>query len=160
MTIWLQPAETPVLFLPLVPEAFIIVSQFSREESGRCFFGHPEGKIFSKYTKIETFFFLFVCFLFFCFSFLGLHPQHGSSQARGLIRDTAASLHHSLSNVGSEPRMWPTPLLTGMPDPQHTWVRLGIKPPSSWMLVRFVFSSPQWEVLKLRLSNKRLTHFT
>ena len=35
----------------------------------------------------------------------------------GLIRAVAAGLHHSHSNVGSEPHLRPTPLLTAMLDP-------------------------------------------
>ena len=42
---------------------------------------------------------------------------YGGSQARGLIGAVAASLHHSLSYKGSEPRLRPTPQLTAMPDP-------------------------------------------
>ena len=42
---------------------------------------------------------------------------YGGSQARGQIRATASGLHHSHSNVGSEPRLQPTPQLTATPDP-------------------------------------------
>ena len=42
---------------------------------------------------------------------------YGGSQARGLIRAVAASLHHSLSNTGSEPRLQLTPQLVAMPGP-------------------------------------------
>ena len=44
---------------------------------------------------------------------------YGGSQARGLIRATAASLQHSHShgNSGSEPCLQTTPQLTAMPDP-------------------------------------------
>ena len=37
---------------------------------------------------------------------------YGDSQARGLIRAVAASLHHNHSNARSEPRLQPTPQLT------------------------------------------------
>ena len=43
---------------------------------------------------------------------------YGGSQAKGLIGAVAAGLHHSHSNARSEPNLWPTPLLTAMPDPQ------------------------------------------
>ena len=43
-----------------------------------------------------------------------------STQARGQIGATAASLHHSYSNLGSEPHLWPTPQLMAMLDPQPT----------------------------------------
>ena len=55
---------------------------------------------------------------------------HGSSLARGWIRTTAASLCHSHGNAGS---------LT------H-WVRPGIKPTSSWILVRLFTDKPQQEL--------------
>ena len=42
---------------------------------------------------------------------------YGRSQARGLVRATAAGLRHSHSNVGSEPCLPPTPQLTATPDP-------------------------------------------
>ena len=81
-------------------------------------------------------------FLFFCvclfFFFRATLVAHGSSQVRGRIRATAAGLHHSHSNVGSEPCLQSTPQLTA-----------GIKPTSSWVLVRilvrFITSEPQWE---------------
>ena len=42
---------------------------------------------------------------------------YGSSQARGRIGATAAGLHHSHSNAGSEPRLLPTPQFMTMLDP-------------------------------------------
>ena len=42
----------------------------------------------------------------------------GGSQARGQIGTLAASLHHSHSNVRSEPCLRPTPQFTATPDPQ------------------------------------------
>ena len=44
----------------------------------------------------------------------------GGSQARCPIRATAAGLHHSHSNAGSEPHLRPTPKLTAAPDPSPT----------------------------------------
>ena len=55
---------------------------------------------------------------FFFFPFLRAAPTaYGGAQARGRIRATAAGLRHSLSNVGFEPRLRPTPQFTVMPDP-------------------------------------------
>ena len=42
---------------------------------------------------------------------------YGGSQARGLIRAIAASLHQSHSNSGSKPNLQATPQLTAMRDP-------------------------------------------
>ena len=78
--------------------------------------------------------FLFVCFLL----FRAAAEAYGGSQARGLIEATAAGLHHSHSNVGSELHLPSTPQLMAMPDPEPTERGLGIKPASSWILVGFV----------------------
>ena len=50
------------------------------------------------------------------------------SQARGLIRATAASLRHSHSNAWSEPQLWPTPQLMATPDPSPTEWSQGSNP--------------------------------
>ena len=52
------------------------------------------------------------------FYFEGAVPTaNGSSQASGQIGATAAGIHHSHSNQGSEPLLWPTPQLAATPDP-------------------------------------------
>ena len=53
---------------------------------------------------------------------------HGSSQARGQIGATAAGLHHSHSNEGSEPCLQPTLQLTEMPHLQPTEQDQGLNP--------------------------------
>ena len=60
-----------------------------------------------------------VNFLFFVFlPFLGPLPEvYGGSQARGLIRALATSLHQSHINAGSEQCLRPTPQLTVTLDP-------------------------------------------
>ena len=62
-----------------------------------------------------------VCFSFFLFLIFGLFRAvlvvYVSSQARGPIGATAAGLHHSHSNTGSDPHLRPTPQPTAMPDP-------------------------------------------
>ena len=47
--------------------------------------------------------------LFFFCLFRATPTAYGGYQASRRIGDIAASLHHSHSNVGSEPRLWPTP---------------------------------------------------
>ena len=60
--------------------------------------------------------FMTLCWVFFFFCLFafsrGAPTVYGGSQARGLIRAVAASLHHSHSNAGSEPCLRPTPWLT------------------------------------------------
>ena len=59
---------------------------------------------------------LLLCFLFFCL-FRAIHAADGGSQARGQIRAVATSQHHSHSNAGSKPRLYPIPQLTATLDP-------------------------------------------
>ena len=68
------------------------------------------------------FYFIFFCLLSFVVVVVAISwadpAAYGGSQARGLIRATAAGLHQSPShsNAGSEPRLQPTPQLTATPD--------------------------------------------
>uniref|UniRef100_A0A8D0V3E8 Voltage-dependent L-type calcium channel subunit alpha n=1 Tax=Sus scrofa TaxID=9823 RepID=A0A8D0V3E8_PIG len=61
----------------------------------------------------------FFFFFFFCiFAFSRATPMaYGGSQAKGLIRAVAASLHHSHSTARSELCLQPTPQLKATPDP-------------------------------------------
>ena len=68
-------------------------------------------------SQLITLFYLFVCLVSF---FRATPVAHGGSQARGWIRAAAASLHHSHSNVGSQPCLRLTPGLTARPDPSPT----------------------------------------
>ena len=62
-------------------------------------------------------FYFFNFYLFAFLSFRAAPAADGGSQARGPFGAVAASLHHSHSNVGSEPCLQPTPQLTATPDP-------------------------------------------
>ena len=63
-------------------------------------------------------FFYYLYLGFFLFLLFRATPAaYGGSQVRGLIRDAAAGLRQSHSNVGSEPSLQPTPQLTATPDP-------------------------------------------
>ena len=59
--------------------------------------------------------FLFFGFFFFLCSFCGLFratlAAYGGSQAKGPIRAITSCLHHSHSNAGYKPHLWPTPQL-------------------------------------------------
>ena len=61
--------------------------------------------------------FIFVCLFFVFCPFRAVPTTYGGSQARGLIRAVAASLHQSHSNARSELRLWPTPQVMATPDP-------------------------------------------
>ena len=88
----------------------------------------------------SLFFFLIFSFVFCFLFFRAAGAANGSSQARGRIRATAASLYPSHSNAGS---------LT------H-WVRPGIEHTSSQILVRFVSPEAQRELLFLFLQMQKL----
>ena len=74
---------------------------------------------------ISLFYFILFCLLAISWA---APTAYGGSQARGLIRAAAASLHHSQSNMGSKPRLQPTPQLTAMPDCQPTEQGQGSNP--------------------------------
>ena len=109
-----------------------ILSKF--EYNGRKNSGFPGSRGF------VCLFYLF----FFVFCLFGAIPlTYGGSQARGLIRATAAGLHHSHSNARS---------LT------H-WAWSGIKPATSWFLVGFVSTAPRWGTPGVLL-NRRYSDLT
>ena len=64
------------------------------------------------YTAWQCFFFFFFLLLF-----RAAPTAPGRSQARGRIGTVATGLHHSHSNMGSEPRLRPTPQLMATLDP-------------------------------------------
>ena len=105
-----------------------------------------ESKYLGSYLLILTncwfqfisFFFCFVLFFVFFCLFRATSVAYGGSQSRGRIGAIAACLHHSHSNEGSKPRLRPTVTAHGNGGSLTHWVRPGIKPTSSWILVGFV----------------------
>ena len=89
-------------------------------------------------TSMDNFFFFF---FFFCL-FRAIPMAYGGSQARGRIEAIMASLHHSHSNAK---------YLT-------QWMRPGIKPANSWLLVRFISAEP-WGEIQWKISNTVPTHY-
>ena len=92
--------------------------------------------------------FLFRKFLFcVCVCLFRAAPlAYGGFQGRGQIGAVAAGLCHSHSNARSVLHLWPTPQLMAMLDRSLThWAGPGMKPASSWILVRFVSTEPQEE---------------
>ena len=81
--------------------------------------------------------------LFFPLFFRAAAEAYGGSQARGQIGATAASLHHSCNNGESELHLRPT--LQLMAGSLTYSARPGMEPASSWILVEFVSTEPQWE---------------
>ena len=87
--------------------------------------GHEGGALSKELVSFYLFIYLFI-YLFLLFRAAPM--AYGGFQARGQIRATAASLHHSHSNAGS---------LT------H-WAGPGIEPETSWILVGFISTVPLW----------------
>ena len=89
---------------------------FGSEVSGIDF------KCFNLYNRMLSLkhSFLFFSFFFFFFCLFAISwdspVAYGGSQARGLIRAVAASLHQSHSSTESEQSLQPTPQLMAMPD--------------------------------------------
>ena len=111
------------------------------------------------YKKRYTFFFLFL--------FRAVPIAHGGSLARGWIGATAASLYHS--HAGSKPRLVTYTTAHGNARSLTYCARPGIKPTTSWFLVRFVTTVPRrelqiWGILKAEwltvLFNTKETRFT
>ena len=67
-------------------------------------------------TQDGNILFYFILFLSLCL-FRAIPTAFGGSQARGPIGAVAAGQCQSHSNVGSEPRLQPTPQLTAALDP-------------------------------------------
>ena len=95
-------------------------------------------------------------FTFFFFLGRATPAAYGSSQARGWIRDAAAGLCPSHINMGFKLHLGPTPQLTIMLDLYLThWVRPGIEPASSCILVGFVTHWATTELLDSPLRQAR-----
>ena len=77
------------------------------------------------------------CTFFFFWSFCHFPEAYEGSQTRGLIRATAAGLHESHSNPGSEPRLRPT-YATAHGNTLTHWTRLRMEPASSQTLCQFL----------------------
>ena len=92
--------------------------------------------------KPDNAFFLVRSRPFFFWFFRAAPTAYGSSQARGPTGATAANLHHSHSNTGSETY---TTAHGNTGSPTHG-ARPGIEPAASWILVGFVSAAPQWEL--------------
>ena len=88
--------------------------------------------------------FLFSFFLSFFF-FRATSMSYGESQARGQIRAVAASLHHSHNTTIQATSVTYTTAHGNAESLSH-WARPGIKPVSSWILVRFIFAEPRQEL--------------
>ena len=85
--------------------------------------------------SLPAFFFFVFCLLSFVLLFRAALKAYGGSQARGQIRATAAGLHHSHSNIRSEPLLRPTPQLIATAGSLTHGVRPGIEPATSRILV-------------------------
>ena len=108
------------------------------------FMSESVGPVFSSMRFIvssltfRTLFHFELFFFFFLFSFLRLAPAaFGSTQARGWIKATSTGLYHSQSNVWSEPFLQLHHNSGNTRSLTH-WVRPGIEPTYSWILVMFV----------------------
>ena len=88
-------------------------------------------------------------FYFIFWSFFRAAPEaYGGSQARGLIGAVAAGLCHSHSNTRSEAHLQPTYTTAHSNAGSLThWMRPGIEPASSWILIKCISTEPRRELL-------------
>ena len=88
--------------------------------------------------------FYFICL----FCLFRAAPRHMEvPRLWGWIGAVATGLHHSHSNTRSKPRLRTYTIARGNVRSLIHWVRLGIEPASSWVLVRFVSTQPRQELL-------------
>ena len=100
-----------------------------------------------KYFLLFSFFLSF--FFFFFLLFRAAPTVYASFQGRSWIGAAAAGLYHSHSNARS------ANYTIAHGNARSHWVRSGTKPTSSWILVIFVSTAPQWE-LPLHLQHMEL----
>ena len=93
--------------------------------------------------------FVLFLFLFFCLFFLfrAALVACGNSQARGQISAVAAGLCHSHSNVGIQTMSASYTTAHGNAGSLTHWARSGTKPACSWILIRFITTELQQELL-------------
>ena len=70
----------------------------------------------NEYDKLSSTLLIIIIIIIIIAFFRATPAPYGSSQTRGWIGATAASLHHSYSNAGSKLGLWPTPQLMATPD--------------------------------------------
>ena len=134
--------------------------------------GQSQHNIFFKVLfftlKIYLHFCVRVCF------FRAAPAAYGGSQVRDRIGATAAGLHHSQSNPGSNPHLHPIPqpqqrgtkamsvtytTAHGNASSLTHWARPGIEPTTSWLLVGFInhWATTGTPSIKLLKWEKKLT---
>ena len=118
--------------------------RYFRPERGRPWIG----------TQDTIILFCFISF-YFILLFRAVPEAYESSQARGQKGAAAACLHHSHSDTRSKPRLRPH----GNAGSLIHWVRSGIKPASSWILVGFITSEPRRELPRILYLNPILFLF-
>ena len=107
---------------------------------------YPIFFFFNFYLKCNCLIVLQHCFLF-AFNFRAASEACRGSQNRVQIGAAAAGLCYS--NAISEPCLQPSYTTAhGNVGSLTQWVRLGIEPTSSWILVGFATAEPQWECLQ------------
>ena len=89
----------------------------------------------------------FLSFFFFFVFFRAAPVAHGGSQARGLIRAVAIGLRHSQQQHGIQAMSATYTTAHGNTRSLTHWARPAIEPSSSWILVGFVTTEPQRELL-------------
>ena len=97
-----------------------------------------------------AFVFLFVV-LFWFVCFLGPHPQHMEVLRLG-VKSELQVLAYTIATTTWDPN-YVCDLHCNARSLTH-WVRPGIKPATSWLLVGFVSTVPQWELLFCFLRNR------
>ena len=105
----------------------------------QCYFHFAGGENEVQYVGLRATEHTKIVFRDFFFHLLRAAPRaYRASQARGQIRAVASSLHYSHRNTGSKLPLRPTPTAHSNARSLTHWMRPGIEPTSSWILVRFI----------------------
>jgi len=94
-----------------------------------------------KSCELQEFWYIYISiYIYVDTCFLGLHPWHTAVPRLGV------ELELQLPAYTTATATFPTPQLTAFTEYLTHWVRPGIEPASSWVLVRFVTAEPRWEL--------------
>ena len=117
--------------------------------SPRCYFS--KSILFSQ----TIFIYLFICL------FMATPKAYGGSWARGQIGAATARLCHSHNSARPEPCLRVATYTTAHSNAGSLThlARPGIKPASSWILVRFLSTEPWWELQKISLNAESNSSF-
>ena len=99
------------------------------------------------YTVAYLLIIIFVLAFFFCLFFGGSCPWHMEVPKLGVESELQLPAYTTATATPDLSHICKLHCSSGNTRSLTHWLRLGIKPTSSWILVRFITTEPQWELL-------------